>query len=302
MALKHRTFQGTGGPRLLITGGVHGDEFEPIAAIRRLIGLFDESSGLTEQLKGTLRLVPVVNEAAFLRGHRCAGEDGLDLARTCPGDPEGTVTDQAASAVSDLIREADAYIDLHTGGTELAVWPLSGYQLVLDKAILETQRRMARDFNLPFVWGTSASVEGRTLSVARDAGVPAIYTEYLGSATMDQDGVNALVEGCLNVMGTLGMIERKVVSSRVEHFVEDPREGSGHMQACNPSPMTGFFEPAVDLGQTIEPGQLVGTVSSFLGDEKCEIKAEAGGIVLVLRTFPRVKKGDTLGVIVELEP
>lgn len=302
MVLKHRTFQGTGGPRLLITGGVHGDEFEPIAAIRRLIGLFDESSDLAQHLRGTLQLVPVVNEAAFLRGHRCAGEDDLDLARTCPGNPEGTVTERAASAVSDLIHEADAYIDLHTGGTELAVWPLSGYQLVSDKAILETQRRMARAFNLPFIWGTSASVEGRTLSVARDAGVPAIYTEYLGSATMNQEGVEALVEGCLNVMGTLEMIERKVTSSRVEHLVEDAREGSGHMQACNPSPITGFFEPAADLGQIIEPGQRLGTVSSLLGDVVCPIEAQTGGIVLVLRTFPRVRMGETLGVIVELEP
>ena len=36
------------GPHLLITGGVHGDEFEPIVAIRRLISIF---SGESEQQK-----------------------------------------------------------------------------------------------------------------------------------------------------------------------------------------------------------------------------------------------------------
>lgn len=56
------------GPHLLVTGAVHGDEFEPIAAIRRLIDLF--AAGGESTLKcGRLTLVPIVNEAAFLRGH-----------------------------------------------------------------------------------------------------------------------------------------------------------------------------------------------------------------------------------------
>ena len=38
MSLKTVTIQAADvGPHLLITGGVHGDEFEPMAAIRRLI-------------------------------------------------------------------------------------------------------------------------------------------------------------------------------------------------------------------------------------------------------------------------
>ena len=86
------------GPHLLITGGVHGDEFEPMAAIRQLI-----SSPSLKLLRGKLTLVPVVNEPAFLRGHR-AGPDDQDLARTCPGDPNGSTTEQIAHALSDWIQ------------------------------------------------------------------------------------------------------------------------------------------------------------------------------------------------------
>ena len=82
-------FTGTApGPRLLITGGVHGDEFEAMAAVRRLIRHFDGHDSAPRLKTGTLTLVPVVNEAAFLRGTRTA-DDELDLARTCPGDPNG---------------------------------------------------------------------------------------------------------------------------------------------------------------------------------------------------------------------
>ena len=132
MSLKKSEFASVeDGPNLLITGGIHGDEFEPMAAIRRLIESFDEGEAPSILLKGKVTLVPVVNEGAFLRGHRTA-EDGLDLARTCPGRPDGSITERTAHVLSELIRQADYYIDLHTGGTELSVYPLAGYILVKD--------------------------------------------------------------------------------------------------------------------------------------------------------------------------
>ena len=140
--LQKAVVEGSGpGPHLLITGGVHGDEFESMAAIRRLIRHFEGSA--REELRGRLTLVPVVNEAAYLRGTRTAG-DGLDLARVCPGDPNGSVTRRTAHALGGLIGAADYYIDLHTGGSPSSVWPMSGYGLHPDPEILDRQRAMAQ--------------------------------------------------------------------------------------------------------------------------------------------------------------
>lgn len=286
------------GPRLLVTGGVHGDEFEPILAIRRLIRLFTGDDPL---VTGSVTFVPVVNENAFFRGHRCA-EDGLDLARTCPGRKDGGITEQTAAALSDLIQASTHYIDLHTGGTDLSVYPLSGYNLVSDPQVLEIQRRMARDFNLPVVWGTAANLEGRSLSVARDAGVPAIYCEYLGSATRSVEGVEAYFEGVLNVMSGLGMIHRTLPPSRIENIIEDSRPGSGHMQVCHPAPMDGCFEPAVSIGDRVEKGQPLGHVLDFTGEVSLPVPADESGRVIVLRTFPRVRKGDSAGVVMPMLP
>src|SRR5262249_52866772 len=132
-----------------------------------------------------------------------------------------------------------------TGGTELSVCPLSGYMLHKNLAVLDVQRRMARAFNLPIVWGTAANLDGRSLSIARDVNVPAIYCEYLGAAMSTEEGVNAYVDGCLNVMSELGMLDRQFPLNRVEHIIENPEPNSGHMQVCNPSPVTGYFESAV---------------------------------------------------------
>ena len=301
MELAKRIFHGQiDGPQLLITGAVHGDEFEPMAAIRRLIDRFQSDKELETKLCGSVTLVPVVNEAAFLRGHRCA-DDGLDLARVCPGRADGSITERTARALSDLIESADYYIDLHTGGTEFAVLPLAGYSIHSDVKVLAAQRRMAKAFNLPTVWGTAGNLEGRSLSVARDANVPAIYTEYLGSASYCEDGVVAYVDGCLNVMAELKMLARQPPTNRVETIVEDPRPNSGHMQVCNVSPISGYFEAEVSLGDKIKVGDPLGTVCDTVGADCRTIVATQSGIVLVLRTFPRVHEGESVGVILEMQ-
>lgn len=295
-----RTFSfGTGSPRLLITGAVHGDEFEPIAAIHQLIHQLSQERGelLT---RGTVTLIPVVNEPAFLRGHRC-GDDGLDLARTFPGRSEGTATERIAWELSEQIRHTEFYIDLHTGGTELCVTPLSGYMMHPKAAVLDAQRRMARAFNLPVIWGTSAALNGRSLSVARDANVPAIYCEYLGSAVCSRSGVEACLSGCLNVMRDLGMTESPAPPDSVRCIIEDTRPNSGHMQICNPAPCDGFFATSLKPGDMVSAGQPIGQVFPLENPlQPVTMTAQQSGILLVLRTFPRVRAGDSVGVIVTI--
>ena len=80
-------------PHLLITAGVHGDEYEPMEAVRRLFSRFS-----AKPLRGRVTLVPIVNEPAFRLRQRAA-EDGLDLARTCPGRDDGSITERIAAAL-----------------------------------------------------------------------------------------------------------------------------------------------------------------------------------------------------------
>jgi predicted deacylase len=281
------------GPRVLITGGVHGDEFEPMAAIRRLIAHFRESP----PIRGTVTLVPVVNEPAFRRGSRVA-EDGLDLARTCPGRVDGSITERIAYALSQLIREADYYIDLHTGGTRLRVLPLVGYTLHSKPTVLNAQRRMAKAFGLPIIWGTDPNLEGRSLSVARDANVPAIYAEYQGGGGCDPAGIMAYVGGCLRVLADIGLVASAPDAiDPIPLIVEDPRPGSGHMQVNHPAPCEGFFDAAVSLGQEVKEGELLGTICDAVGRRNEQVRAAYSGIVLVLHTFARIDAGSSVAVI-----
>ncbi len=307
--LEFRRFGGNHvGPNLLITAGVHGDEYLPMLAVAELIRRFESDDRLRWELRGTLTLIPVVNRSAYRAGRR-VGDDGRDLARTCPGQQDGTVTERVAYALSRQIVEADFYIDLHSGGTELCVLPLAGYMLHANAAILQQQRTMACVFGLPLVWGTSADLQGRSLSVARDVGVPAIYVEYLGAhrelselsnGAFPSTGLDhPLLTGCLNVMRHLEMLPGANQTCENQQVVEDWRAGSGHMQVSHPAPTGGFLTLRVRLGQRVSCGELIAEIESPLGGERHAVVAEQHGTVVMLREYPRINEGDSVAVIVE---
>src|SRR5207302_4838805 len=140
------------------------------------------------------------------------------------------------------------------------------------------------------------------LSVARDAGIPAIYAEYHGGGGVDPAGVAAYVRGCLDVFADLTLIDAESSAPRPDPLiVEDDRPDSGHMQINHPAPCEGFFEPAVALGQRVRADDLLGTVTDLLGDRVKSVRAAHAGLVLVLHTFARVEAGTGVAVILETD-
>lgn len=281
------------GPHLLITAGVHGDEYEPMEAARRV---YKEVKLLQHKLKGKLTIVPVVNQAAFELCSRM-GHDQLDLARVCPGDKSGIETERIAHAVSELIQKADYYIDMHGGGRLHNIYPFAGYMLHPKENILQSQRQLAKSFMLPIVWGTEPGLQGRTLSVARDANIPAIYTEIGGAGIYDETMTILAFDGCMNVLKHLEMIPGNPKITKIRYHVEDHRSSSGHLQKMLPSPCDGFYLPTVTFGQHVEVGDIIGYVQDDLGENSTAITADQSGIVFILRSPPAVKKGDALGAI-----
>jgi predicted deacylase len=280
------------GPSLLVTAGVHGDEYEPLMAVFRLEALLEGRLS-----RGRVILVPGVNETAVAAHLRC-GSDGLDLARTCPGDPSGTPTQVDAHQVSQLIGAADALIDLHTGGRLFDIHPMAGYMVHPDPQVLDAQRAMARAFGLPLLWGTDPAPDGRTLSVARDAGIPSIYVEYGGGSSVRPAIAEAYVEGCLNVLSHLSMLrEPRPGAGLPEYWIEDAEPNKGHLQSKMPSPCDGVFVPAATLGEGIARGDAWGEVVDMLTGRRTPVFADDTGLVLFLRAEAVVRKGDSLGGI-----
>ncbi|WP_287115555.1 succinylglutamate desuccinylase/aspartoacylase family protein [Mesorhizobium sp.] len=138
------------GPRLLVTGGCHGNELEGPIVARRLIDWLPEA-----QICGRIIILPVLNPPAVQAWSRNTPIDGLNLNRVFPGRAEGSVTERIADAVSRvLLPMADIVFDLHSFGPMWDFPPASTTHPIADGDLMTKTVRMAEAFNLPMtlVW------------------------------------------------------------------------------------------------------------------------------------------------------
>ncbi len=110
---------GGAGPTVLLTGGVHGDEYEGQIVLGALARELDPAS-----VHGRIIIVPTANPAAALAGKRTSPIDGGNLARLFPGDPNGGPTSQIAEGMTRLLLpQVDFLVDFHSGGNTLEYLP-----------------------------------------------------------------------------------------------------------------------------------------------------------------------------------
>lgn len=281
------------GPVLLAIAGVHGDEYEGPTALPQVWAALGPGA-----IRGTLLLIPVINEPAYFARARC-GADGLNLARELPGRRDGSATEQIAAALHALLARVDAFCDLHAAGTYYTLHPWVGYARVDDADLLDRQRAMAAAFGLDFVWSAPLK-PGRTLTSAREHGVPAIYVEMTGGGGCRPEDVAACMYGLRAVAACCGLLEEPFRTQPPTWCRESLEPQEDHLQIHHPAPCRGVFQPTVSVWDAVQRGQMLGQVASPGGLDPVEILAERTGRVAVLRSAPPVDEGDFLAVVVPL--
>jgi predicted deacylase len=98
------------GPRLIVTGAVHGNETCGTKAIRRVMEEID--SGKLLVTAGSVTLVPVVNPLAYAKGER-SGDRNLNR-NLFPKEQPQDFEDQVANWLCPLLAQHDVLLDLHS--------------------------------------------------------------------------------------------------------------------------------------------------------------------------------------------
>ena len=100
------------GETVLISGGVHNAEYVGIQAAMQLADELDP-----KKIAGNIIVIRLMNRTGF--EHRTMSltyEDGKNLNRVFPGNPNGTLSDRIAyTVVTEFFPKADYYVDLHCG-------------------------------------------------------------------------------------------------------------------------------------------------------------------------------------------
>jgi predicted deacylase len=111
LQFKSVNYSGLGqGPRLIVTGAVHGNETCGTKAIRRVMEELD--SGKLLIAAGSVTFVPVVNPLAYAKGDR-SGDRNLNRNLFPKAQPQD-FEDQVANWLCPLLAQHDVLLDLHS--------------------------------------------------------------------------------------------------------------------------------------------------------------------------------------------
>jgi uncharacterized protein len=278
--LQHPAFEARGkndGPRLTVLGGIHGCEYSSIAAVTRFMTELD-----TNELSGSILAVPVVSLDSFRqRSAFVVPADGKNLNRSFPGDPDGTFTDALAHSIfEELIAPADVLVDLHGGDLVEALVPFTLYD---ESDVEEESLAIAAAFGLPYIIRAPrgmGGVSGMTSTTAAERGIPAVIAEAGGCGQLEEDAVQVLAHGLVNVARHLGMLPGEP-ERPPDLFVL----GDELWLRCEHE---GWWEAAVQPGDEVGKGDVLGRVKDLWGVVHEVVTAPEDGVVMFLTTSAAV--------------
>ncbi len=229
-------------PRVLITAGIHGDEGPWGAwAIHKVLNRIQ-----MDELKGSIRVIPVTNPLAMQADKRNAPVDQLDLNRAFPGDARGSYTERIAHVLAnDGLANVDTVIDLHGGGS----WCVNSFVFQS-----EGGADLALSFPAPFI--VNAPSWSVTLTgYARSKGLSVVGVEMGGRSQFESQWADKIADGLFRALVKIGIVDP--VTPPVDVARPIPVKPSTVLRPA----IGGIFVPTIDASQvgTIVPeGTLLG--------------------------------------------
>jgi predicted deacylase len=319
------------GPVLFVNAGVHGGEYPAVEAVIRLGQTLDP-----KKITGTVILMPVLNLPAFrTRTPFVCPVDNVNPNRVFPGDPTGSYSEQMTHAlINEFVVHADAYIDLHGGDIPEALVPFvicrseAGLADSKGRDVAARSKEIAMAFGLPYVLTISKPVQPSkgqsSYAAAAEKGIPAILAEAGGVGQMQEEAVALLVNGVLNVMRHLGMIEAVAESAPAKSQIPGSKsqtnsafkiQNTAHRAVATArafaadtaaatvvltkfewvyTKSAGIWYPKVAAGDVVNEGEQIGTVGDLFGDALETITSPVKGVVLFLTINPSVLENGLL--------
>ncbi len=279
------------GKKILFTGGNHGDEYEGPIALRKLANELKQ-----EDIQGQIIIVPYLNFPAVLAGRRLSPVDGLNMNRSFPGDPHGTMTMKIADFVfQHLVQRSDVVVDLHSGGSSMIFEPCVVIHHLQDLQQMKDTIAATRGFGAPIsLIVRELDSSGMLDTVVEQSGKIFISTELGGGSFVSPRTLSIAENGIRNILRYFTIIpnfDEKIPETR---FMETPENG-GYLM----SPNEGLFEPLIELGEQVHEGQLVGLLHSLteIDSPAMEINSKIEGILVMRAGRTHVKHWDTIAVI-----
>jgi predicted deacylase len=233
-----------------------------------------------------------------MAGHRTSPVDTLNLNRSFPGDPHGSMTQQIAAFMADEIYpRGDAFLDLHSGGSSLDLLPSAIIEPTEDAALGRRNIAAALAFDAPQTVVISNLGDPRTATAAAcRAGLVTMGTEMGGGGMVSPEALAICRRGVRNVLAHLGLLP----PDRAE-----PQRGDGRIlelpgtSAFVYATMDGIFEPFHAKGRDVRAGEPAGRIHCTWDPTRPSetLHYQADGILFGRRQQGRVRPGNCCLVV-----
>jgi predicted deacylase len=279
------------GPVLALVSGAHGTEYASIVALEKLIGQLDPG-----KIAGTVIVVPLVNVASFeQKVPHVNPVDRKSMNRFYPGSMTGTQTERASYLITQqIVEQSDHLIDLHGGDLDESLRPYSYWTVTGNAAQDSVSKAMVLAFGLDHIIVSTDRPKDPAASrylenTATTRGKPSITAEAGYAGTVMEDDVEALIDGCLNVMGYLHMVDRAV---------RPPKHLLWFQKVVTvTSDSTGIFHPLVERDTWVTTENKLGYVTDYVGRKLFDVAVPEAGLVLYINAVPTLLKGGTIANI-----
>jgi predicted deacylase len=272
------------GPVFIAAAGVHGDEYEGPRALWDVCNSLPPSS-----LSGVFVALPICNPWAFAAGSRTTpGQlDGVNLARTFPGDPAGSPTERLAAALLAFVLRLrpSLFLDLHSGGVRYRFLPAVAYRRGLGDP--QRSRAAVRAFGVRNLWAGRDHAGTFNSETAR-RGITTVGNEMTGAGGCLDEDVAADQEGVLNLMRWLGMLRDRPAPEVPGSFWETTEVAA---------PAGGYAQMQRSVGDAVSEGTPVATVRSPLGEIAGEARAPYDGAVWVTRHLRVIEAAEMIASV-----
>ena len=276
------------GKVLALVAGLHPVEYPPILALYRLKAMIDPAT-----LTGTVLMVHIANLPGFQRRmiYYVPG-DWKNLNRVFPGDLKGSLSQRMAAVINEqVVKRCDALLDMHCGDGNEALIPYTYWMISGNKTFDESTKELALAFGLsPIIIDETRGhdlADSKYLgNTAILQGKPAITTEAGNLGRTDEESVARNVKGVLSVLRFYGMIAGAPEPAADPVWIDKYEVVS--------SKWDGLFYPRLEMGYYVKAGQVVGTVTDYLGNVKEDVRAPFTGILLYTIHTPPCNAGEPL--------
>ena len=280
---------GKGNRRVCIVTGTHGDELEGQMVCYLVAKYLNEHIDL---LDGTVEIYPALNPLGIDTIQRGIPNFDLDMNRIFPGNPNGTMAEQAAHLIVEDLKGADLVFDIHSSNLYLRETPQVRINVLNEKELVPLAQRL----NIDFVWVHDAAtvLESTLAHSLNSTGTKCLVAELGVGQRINHKMCNRLTLGIFNLMKDLGMWKGEIQQSLISSPIVCKGDNVEFLNAAT----SGIFITELKCGVVVAEGEEIGQiVEPMTGTVLSRVISPVEGYMFTIRAYPIVYEGSLMARI-----